>query len=115
MDVTMPFSIDIDDIIQDAAAWSFFREGIKVHWLCRREDKGLSSALLKYDPGARVPRHTHPGYEQIFVLRGSQSDENGEHAAGSLTINPPGTAHSVSSPYGCVVYAVWEKPVEFVS
>ena len=109
----MPFSVQLDEIIDDPAQWSFFRDGIEVHWLYRGDGDAPSAALLKYQPGATVPRHSHPGYEHIYVLQGAQSDEYGEHAKGSLTINPPGSAHSVSSPKGCIVYAVWEKPVRF--
>jgi hypothetical protein len=42
------------------------------------------------------------GYEHIFVLSGSQRDQNGPVAAGTLTINPPGTRHSVVSEAGCI-------------
>lgn len=101
-------------IIDDPEAWEPFREGIEVHWLYRTNDTGPSAALLKYAPGATVPRHNHVGYEHIYILRGSQIDENGTHEEGSLAINPPGTQHSVSSPDGCIVYAVWEKPVAFL-
>lgn len=109
----LPTSVQFDDIINDPEQWSFFRDGIEVHWLYRGEGDGPSAALLKYQPGAQAPLHSHPGYEHIYVLQGAQSDEYGEHGAGSLTINPPGSAHSVSSPEGCIVYAVWEKPVHF--
>lgn len=108
-----PVSIDIQNILDTPAAWEYFREGIEVHWLSRGLDGGPSSALLKYQPGASAPRHNHPGFEHIYVLRGSQTDENGEHAEGTLAINPPGTSHSVQSPDGCIVFAVWEKPVQF--
>ncbi len=108
-----PLSIDFQAIMDDPEAWEFFRDGLEVHWLYRTPDGGPSAALLKYEPGAAVPRHKHPGFEHIYVLRGSQIDENGVHGVGSLAINPPGSAHSVRSPEGCVVYAVWQMPVEF--
>ena len=34
--------------------------------------------------------------------------------AGTLIINPPGTQHSVVSEAGCIVLAIYEKPVEFL-
>lgn len=107
-------SIDLNTVVENPNAWEYFREGIKVYWIYRSPDDGLSSALLKYEPGASVPRHSHPGYEHIYILQGSQTDENGEHTRGNLAINPPGTTHSVQSRQGCIVYAVWEKPVKFV-
>lgn len=71
-------------------------------------------ALLRYQPGACVPRHRHPGIETILVLAGSQSDEAGRYATGSLVINPVGSEHSVWSDDGCVVLIQWDKPVQFV-
>jgi anti-sigma factor ChrR (cupin superfamily) len=82
--------------------------------LLYRDSSGSSAAILRYEPGSRVGRHRHPGYEHIYVLDGSQRDERGVYTAGTLVINPPGTEHSVESPEGCVVLAVWQIPVEFL-
>ncbi len=73
----------------------------------------LTAALIRYRAEGRVPMHEHAGYEHIFVLSGSQRDQNGTVAAGTLTINPPGTRHSVVSEAGCIVLAIYEKPVKF--
>lgn len=72
-----------------------------------------SVALLRYAPGAGVPRHRHIGVETIVVLEGSQSDEKGTYQAGSIVINPVGSEHSVWSNDGCVVFIQWDKPVAF--
>lgn len=93
------------------AVWQFFRDGVDVSWLYRNGAHGPAAALLRYQAGARVPFHRHAGYEHVLVLEGSQSDANGRHAAGSLTINLPGSAHEVASEEGCVVLIVWERPV----
>ncbi len=61
-----------------------------------------------------MPLHRHTGYEHIFVLTGSQRDENGTAPAGTLTVNPPGTQHSLVSEAGCIVLAIYEKPVRFL-
>ena len=94
--------------------WQPFRDGVEICPLYRGA-QGMSSALLKYAPGAQVPTHRHAGYEQIFVLQGSQRDERGDYAAGSVVINAPDSMHSVTSPEGCIVLVVWELPVEFVA
>ncbi|MBI3774752.1 MAG: cupin domain-containing protein [Gammaproteobacteria bacterium] len=73
-----------------------------------------AAALLRYAAGASVPLHEHCGYEHILILRGSQSDEHGSYGTGELIISPPGTRHSVTSKDGCMVLAIWEKPVRFV-
>jgi anti-sigma factor ChrR (cupin superfamily) len=54
------------------------------------------------------------GYEHILMLAGSQEDENGIYNSGTLMINPPGTKHTVRSPAGCIVLAIYEKPVRFL-
>jgi biuret amidohydrolase len=94
--------------------WSPFRAGVEILPLSGSGiPNGAHSALLRYQPGASVPRHTHSGYEHIYVLAGSQIDDKGHYRRGDLLISPPGTSHAVSSPEGCVVLAIWEKPVVF--
>ena len=70
--------------------------------------------MLRFRAGGRIPLHEHTGYEHIFMLSGSQVDENSEALAGSLIINPPGTSHSILSKSGCIVLAIYEKPVKFL-
>jgi anti-sigma factor ChrR (cupin superfamily) len=75
---------------------------------------GPAAALLRYEPGARVPRHEHTGFEHILILDGAQSDENGRYPAGTFAINAPGTAHQVWSDEGCVALLIWERPVRII-
>lgn len=99
----------------DQLPWQPFREGVEIHRLYRDGAQGSSAALLRYQPGATVPKHSHPGFEHIFVLKGSQTDHNGTHEAGALVINPPKSSHSVVSATGCIILAIWEKPIELWS
>ena len=101
-------------LTQDELPWEPFRPGVDIYRLYGGQE-GAAAALLRYQPGASVPRHDHTGFEHIFVLSGSQTDQNGEHQAGTLVINPPSTNHSVISHAGCVVLAIWEKPVSLWS
>jgi quercetin dioxygenase-like cupin family protein len=94
-------------------AWQPFRDGIVASWLYRNGAHGPAAAYLRYEPGARVPFHRHAGYEHVLVLRGSQTDRNGRHGAGSLVVNLPGSAHEVVSEDGCMVLVIWERPVIF--
>jgi|SRR5665213_553949 len=95
------------------AQWDHFRDGIEIHRLYETGD-GPSAALLRYAPGAFLPRHLHPGHEHILVLRGSQIDDAGEHSAGTLLVYMPGTSHAIRSPGGCIVLIIWERPVTFI-
>jgi anti-sigma factor ChrR (cupin superfamily) len=92
-------------------AWEFFRPGVEIHRLYGDGKQGPAAALLRYEPGAQVPPHTHTGYEHIIVLAGAQSDQHGTNAAGTLVINAPGSGHQVASETGCIVLIIWEKPV----
>ena len=102
-------------LTQDELPWEPFRPGVDIYRLYGDGQGGAAAALLRYQPGASVPRHDHTGFEHIFVLSGSQTDQNGEHQAGTLVINPPSTNHSVISHAGCIVLAIWEKPVSLWS
>lgn len=94
-------------------AWQPFREGIDIFPIYK-STTGSSAALLRYAPGSSVPSHEHMGYEHILVLSGAQADENHEYPKGSLVVSTPGTKHSIRSPNGCIVLAIWEKPVRFI-
>ncbi len=73
-----------------------------------------SSALLRYQPGASVPGHSHLGVEHILVIEGSQEDEHGQYPAGTLLISPVGSSHCVASAEGCLVLAVWSEGIQLV-
>lgn len=97
----------------DALDWQPFRPGIAIYRFYPPVPGGSAAALLRYEPGASVPYHRHLGYEHIWVLSGAQQDDRGCYEAGTLVVNPPNTCHQVSSPDGCIVLAIWEKPVQF--
>lgn len=94
--------------------WQDFRAGVDIFPLYGDNSPGCSSALLRYHPGARIPKHLHVGTEFLMILWGSQSDERGHYKAGSLLINPTDTSHEILSEEGCVVLAIWERPVKFI-
>jgi anti-sigma factor ChrR (cupin superfamily) len=99
---------------QHTLSWKPFREGVEIYRLYGGLDSRASAALLRYQPGARVGFHEHGGFEHILVLTGSQVDENSKSEAGTLIVNPPGTRHSVLTEGGCIVLAIYEKPVRFL-
>ena len=105
---------DIARFVQDRP-WQPFHPGIDCLPIYQTPDGGPAAMLLRYQPGAHAPVHVHQGYEHILVLSGSQTDERGHHPTGSLLIHPPGTEHHVRSEDGCVVLAIWERRVRFVS
>ncbi len=99
---------------QDEIAWEPYKEGVEIFRLYGDGISGPTAALIRYRKGAEVPLHEHTGYEHILILAGSQRDENGVFNAGSLVINLPGSRHQVISDDGCIVLAIYEKPVRFL-
>jgi anti-sigma factor ChrR (cupin superfamily) len=82
-------------LVDTVDGWQSFREGVEIKPLVGQPGHGPSVALLRYEPGARVPAHRHRGFELIYVVSGEQSDERGSYSAGSVVSN--------------------QRPVEFVS
>jgi quercetin dioxygenase-like cupin family protein len=99
---------------QQKLPWKRFYEGVDIYRLYGDGEIGPTAALLRFRPGGRVPMHEHTGYEHIFVLAGSQVDENTRAESGMLIINPPGTSHSILSEAGCIILAIYENPVKFL-
>ena len=100
---------------QHKLPWQPFQSGVDIYRLYGDGITGPTAALLRFRAGGRVPLHEHTGFEHIFVLAGSQVDENSRAEAGSLIINPPGTSHSILSENGCIALAIYEKPIKFLS
>lgn len=98
----------------EQVSWQPFREGVEIARLYGGEPNQASAALLRYAANAKVPRHIHHGFEHILVLSGSQRDEHGTYTAGTMVVSKPGSAHAISSEEGCVVLAIWERPVEIL-
>lgn len=100
---------------QHRLPWKPFQPGVEIYRLYQNGENGPTAALLRFKPGGRVPLHEHTGWEHIFVLAGSQVDENSRAETGMLIVNPPGTSHSILSENGCIVLAIYEKPVKFLN
>jgi anti-sigma factor ChrR (cupin superfamily) len=63
-----------------------------------------ATSIVRYEPGARFDFHPHELGEQILVLDGILSDEQGDYPAGTYLQNPPGSGHSPYSIGGCTLF-----------
>ena len=99
---------------QDDYPWECFRENVDIHRLYGDGVTGPTAALLRYRETAPIPPHVHEGYEHILVLCGSQEDAGGLIEAGTLRVHPPGTVHRGTGFAGCIVLAIYEKPVRLL-
>ena len=67
-------------------------------------EAGQVTSLVRFDPGTNFPAHDHPDGEEILVLEGTFSDEQGDWGAGSYLLNPEGFRHAPFSHEGCVLF-----------
>ncbi len=68
------------------------------------DEVARATSVVRYEPGAVFPKHTHAAGEEIFVLQGTFSDETGEYRAGTYIMNPPGSHHTPLSKDGCTLF-----------
>lgn len=101
-------------LLVDAAAlpWTERRPGVSWKILWEDPDGQHKAILMRYAPGAAIPRHRHVGDEQVFVLEGSIADDAGVSAAGTYARRPPGCVHAVRSETGALVLAITSGPTE---
>lgn len=67
-------------------------------------ETGHVTSIVQYQAGAKFPAHYHPLGEEIFVIEGTFSDENGDYPTGTYLRNPPGSSHAPFSKDGCVIF-----------
>jgi anti-sigma factor ChrR (cupin superfamily) len=63
-----------------------------------------ASSIVRYAPNSSFPKHSHAEGEEILVLEGAFSDEQGVYPAGTYLRNPPHSAHSPFSLMGCTLF-----------
>ena len=72
--------------------------------------RGEKTLLMKVDPGAFSPMHSHPDeLEQLYVLEGSFYDQDGTIRAGEYCCRAPGAPHEAGSEGGAIVLTIYTK------
>jgi len=94
-----------------AQAWvSSPSDGVsRVHLERVAPESGHTTSLVTFAPGSSFQQHRHPLGEEIFVLKGTFSDEFGDYPMGSYIRNPPGSKHSPFSHDGCTLFVKLEQ------
>lgn len=78
--------------------------GVERRMLDRRGGElARATSLVRYAAGSRFERHSHGGGEEILVLQGTFSDEQGDYPAGTYLRNPVGSSHAPFSEAGCTI------------
>jgi anti-sigma factor ChrR (cupin superfamily) len=67
-------------------------------------EAGQVTSVVRYEPNSSFPSHEHPDGEEILVLEGTFSDEQGDWPAGTYLLNPEGFRHAPFSVDGCVLF-----------
>ena len=72
-------------------------------------EHGITTSIVRYDAGSEFSPHPHPRGEEILVLDGVFSDENGDYPTGTYIRNPPGSNHSPRSKEGCELLVMLDQ------
>jgi anti-sigma factor ChrR (cupin superfamily) len=67
-------------------------------------EAGQVTSVVRYEPNASFPQHDHPDGEEILVLDGVFSDEQGDWPRGTYLLNPEGFRHAPRSGPGCRLF-----------
>jgi anti-sigma factor ChrR (cupin superfamily) len=98
----------------DKVSWAPTRfPGIEAKTLMEDKSTGMSTMLMRWAPGARLPHHEHVALEQTYVLEGSFADHDGVCRAGQYVWRRAGSRHDAWSDEGCLVLAFFLKPNKF--
>jgi len=87
--------------------------GIESKTLMENKTTGLSTMLMRWAPGARLPQHEHVEIEQSYVIEGSLADHAGVCRAGQYVWRRAGSRHGAWTDEGCLVLAFFLKPNTF--
>ena len=72
------------------------------------------SIMLKFESGAKYPYHSHPGGEEIFVLKGNCLVNDTLLNAGDYLYTPSGFTHRVTTETGCEMIFIVPEEVEIL-
>jgi anti-sigma factor ChrR (cupin superfamily) len=68
------------------------------------DEVARATSLVRFDKNSSFAPHTHELGEEMLILEGVFSDEDGDFAKGSYVRNPPGSTHRPFSKPGCLLF-----------
>lgn len=84
--------------------WQARAPGVWQKPLYRQDGQREWTMLIKLDAGAEGPHHAHPNGEEVFVVEGAFTDDDGHYPAGTWTRSPPGSEHRIRSETGAILF-----------
>lgn len=96
-----------------AISWTRRAKGVEEATLVTGNG-GYSASLMRIQPGASIPDHTHTGEELTLVLSGGFSDAGGHYGAGDVCHADPEISHAPIADPGevCLCLVVADGPVK---
>jgi len=93
-------------LLQDEQQWvKSPADGVsRIHLEREAAESGHTTSFVRFEPGSFFPPHNHPQGEEIYVMDGIFSDENGDYPAGTYIRNPPGSTHQPFTKEGCTLF-----------
>jgi anti-sigma factor ChrR (cupin superfamily) len=89
-------------------------QGVDWKILFQDRERGLMTALVRFQPGSELDLHRHLDIEQSYVLEGSLEDAEGACEAGDFVWRPIGNCHRAKSPKGALLIAIFQTPNVFL-
>lgn len=108
--LNMDFSKTAYSLVKDQLWVKSPADGVsRVHLEREAAESGHTTSFVKFEAGSYFPEHVHTQGEEIYVLDGVFSDENGDYPAGSYLRNPPGSRHKPFTKDGCTLFVKLEQ------
>lgn len=108
--LNMDFSKTAYSLVKDQQWVKSPADGVsRVHLEREAAESGHTTSFVKFEAGSYFPEHVHTQGEEIYVLDGVFSDENGDYPAGSYLRNPPGSRHKPFTKDGCTLFVKLEQ------
>lgn len=93
--------------------WKFASPGIRT--LSLDVGGGAKAEVLRIQPGASAPEHTHSGQEFTLVMAGAFHDARGVYMPGDISVADEAVTHRPTGEAGAICYslAVTDAPLKF--
>jgi anti-sigma factor ChrR (cupin superfamily) len=88
--------------------------GIESKVLMEDKATGMTTLLMRWEKGARLPRHEHVEIEQTYVISGSFADHDGVCRAGQYVWRRKSSRHEAWTDEGCLMLAFFLRPNTFL-
>ncbi|MDE0128951.1 MAG: cupin domain-containing protein [Gammaproteobacteria bacterium] len=89
-------------------------DGVDWKILFRDQERGLLTALVRWQPQSTLDLHEHVDIEQSYMLEGSLEDDEGVCTAGNYVWRPIGNRHRAWSTNGALILATFQEPNVFL-